>query len=140
MKATRHQIFAAIDGELDFQDAGKGNSETDRTTTTVGDGVALIQAYANRAIVDFSGIHPAGREAALHTIRKIAALCVRTMIENGAPIRKDYPGAIWGMMIPRNAPAAVKSLITDTAFKPAFAGSVAAGDIPSEDYNNVSQR
>lgn len=85
--ATRAEVYAAIDSERDYQDAQKGNAQTDRTTVTVGEGVLLMEAYLEKAKAAFAGPHPKGREDALSIIRKITALGVLTLEFNGAPPR-----------------------------------------------------
>lgn len=83
----RYQVYAAIDGERAYQDAGRGNAATDRLTVTVGEGIVLIEAYVDKARAAFAGPHPQGRAEALDIIRKVAALAVLTMEHNGAPRR-----------------------------------------------------
>lgn len=84
---ARENAYRAIDGERDYQEAGKGNARTDRQSTSVGEHVLMLVGYTNQAVAQWNGPHPEGREAAMNTMRKIAAIAVRCMEEHGAPLR-----------------------------------------------------
>jgi hypothetical protein len=87
--ATRKEVYDAIDTERDYQDKGLGNAETDRPgILPVGEGILLLEEYANKARVAWSGPHPSGREEALRIIRKVAAIAVRTLEDHGVEKRK----------------------------------------------------
>lgn len=88
MLATRKEIENAIDQERDYQDAGKGNAETDRPgDLTLGEEILLLEEYAAKARAAWCGPHPKGREEALHIIRKIAGITVRAMEVHGVRYR-----------------------------------------------------
>lgn len=80
----RATVYSVIDGERAYQDAGKGNARTDRQVTSVGEHVLMAQGYVTQAIAQWNGPHPEGRDAAMNTMRKIAAIAVRAMEEHGA--------------------------------------------------------
>lgn len=85
MKASRNAVYKVIDGERDYQDA----MGPERTELGGGYGVSgslvMLQEYLSRATkawVDNPGDGPA-----LEVVRKIAAIAVRCMEENGAYMR-----------------------------------------------------
>jgi len=78
---TRDEVYAAIDGERDYQDLKNPH------LLSLGEEIALVMKYALRS---FNG--PSGREVASETwtremLRKLAALCVRALERYGAPVR-----------------------------------------------------
>lgn len=87
--ATRAEVYAAIDGERDYQDAMKGNSRREKLDDNrdLGSMILLTEAYLDKAKAAFAGPSPEGREAALHALRKTAALAVLAMEYHGAPKR-----------------------------------------------------
>jgi hypothetical protein len=86
---TRKEVFDVVDGEREYQEQGKGAARTDRSTTTetVGDGIVIMESYLAKARDAYSKAHPEGREEALHQLRKVVALGVKTMEIHGAPAR-----------------------------------------------------
>lgn len=84
---TRAEVYAAIDTERAYQDKGKGNARTDRPNNSVGEELLLAHGYLSKAIQEWCGPHPEGRDASLHTIRKVAGIAVRALENNGAPPR-----------------------------------------------------
>jgi hypothetical protein len=84
----RSEVYRAIDREREYQDAQKGNAVSDlpRSYSTA-EWLNVIATYVRKAQDAWSGPHPAGREQALHEVRKIAALAVICMEQNGAPPR-----------------------------------------------------
>ncbi len=81
---TRAEVYAAIDGERDYQDA-LGANRTDGSAHTVGDYLTMLDTYLRRAQDDWTG-NP-GNEQALDELRKVAAIAVRCLEEHGAPPR-----------------------------------------------------
>jgi hypothetical protein len=84
---TREAVYAAIDGEREYQDRVWGNGPSlDSRPLSIGEDILLIEEYVARARDSWS------REArpelgALHMIRKIAGIAVRCMENHGAPLR-----------------------------------------------------
>ena len=85
-QATRDEVYLAIDGERDYQ--SKWDLEESQGQHSVAEFIVYMQAYLNKAIeaVSFSA-DPAASQAALHVIRKVTALGVACMEQNGAPVR-----------------------------------------------------
>ncbi len=81
---TRQEVYEAIDTERDYQD-----KQWNGHTHEVGAYLTLLRTYLREAEESWS--RSDGDRAALHSIRKIAAIAVHTMEEHGAPIReKQY--------------------------------------------------
>jgi hypothetical protein len=88
MQTTRSAVYAALDGERDYQDAGSGNAATDNVdSNTVAGALVLLDQYVQKAKAAYAGVHPAGRIEALSIIRKVTAIGVRAMEVNGAILR-----------------------------------------------------
>ena len=86
MKATREQVYLAIDTERDYQD----QKWTPETTTSNGqhsfeEWFMYIEDYVNEAkhILSRKAKQEADQEAA-HIMRKVAAIAVAAMEQNGA--------------------------------------------------------
>lgn len=80
----REQVYKAIDGERDYQDS-LGCDRTDGSDKTVGDYITMLSTYQRRAADNWTNVP--GNRAALHEIRKIAAIAVRCMEEHGIELR-----------------------------------------------------
>lgn len=87
--ATRSQAFHAIDTERDYQDQMRGNSARNQQSDNreLGSLILFMDTYLQKAKAAFSGPHPVGFDAALHEVRKVAALGVLAMELHGAPNR-----------------------------------------------------
>lgn len=87
----RKEVYTAIDGERDYQDAMAGNSRREKLDDNrdLGSMILLTEVYLDKAKTAFAGPHPEGRENALEQLRKVAALTVMTMEYHGAPKRKN---------------------------------------------------
>jgi len=81
----RAEVYAAIDGERDYQD-GLGADRTDGHRRTVGDYLTMFQYYLDQAIAAWT-TNP-GDEQALDVIRKLAGIAVHCMEDHGAPKRE----------------------------------------------------
>lgn len=81
---TRPEVYKIIDGERDYQDSlGPDRREVlTEQTHSVGEYLTMLRAYMNKA--DAAWTDNAGDSVALHVIRKIAAISVRCMEDNGA--------------------------------------------------------
>ena len=93
--STRDRVYRVIDGERDYQDhLKKDRTEfpTDGTRSikhSVGDFCTMMQHYQTELIEAWTK-NP-GDSAALHTMRKIAAIAVNCMEQHHAPARKFPP-------------------------------------------------
>jgi hypothetical protein len=88
MMATRQEVYAAIDGERDYQDQvwqESGNNGPNKLST--GDFILLIEEYAARARKAFCSEAYPERGAHDH-IRKIAGIAVNCMEQHGVVERK----------------------------------------------------
>ncbi len=89
-KATRAEVYAALDGERDYQDS----KWTPETTTSGGQHedplawLSYMKNYCEEGInVLCRRAEPEASEFALHTIRKVAALGVAAMEQCGVRTR-----------------------------------------------------
>jgi hypothetical protein len=86
---NRADVYKAIDGERDYQDAKWGNS---LSSGIAGDGARSIDEFS-LYIVGYAAdaarlaSHYADGQAKLAEIRKVAALCVACMEQHGVPSR-----------------------------------------------------
>ena len=83
---TRDEVYNAIDGERNYQDA-LGPKRTDDSDKSVGDYLIMMDTYFRKAKDGWTD-HP-GTGHSLAQIRKIAAICVRCMEEHGAVTREQ---------------------------------------------------
>jgi hypothetical protein len=81
---TRAEVYEAIDTEREYQDAMKG-VRAPGTNRTLGDYLTLLNHYIVEA--NQSYVKNRGSCMAMHEVRKIAAIAVRAMEDNGAPKR-----------------------------------------------------
>ena len=80
----RAEVYEAIDSEREYQDAMKG-IRASTANRTLGDYLTLLNHYIVEA--NQSYVKSRGACMAMHEVRKIAAIAVRVMEENGAPKR-----------------------------------------------------
>jgi len=95
MSATRKEVYAALDGERDYQEE-KWNENTTASAGrhSVGEFVVFMDNYLHEAKAQLSRMaEPAATEAALNTIRKITAMGVACMEQNGAP-QREFDGPV----------------------------------------------
>lgn len=86
-KATRDDVYDAIDTERIYQDEGHGNAATDRPEKAVGEFILLMEeALAQGRAMHYRTPHE-GADCVLDFVRKVAALAVRCMEQHGAPLR-----------------------------------------------------
>lgn len=85
----RQEVYKIIDGERDYQNSRWGNTLSDdrpgNGTRTTDEFALYILGYTNDLVQNAS--HFGDPTAKLHIVRKIAALCVACMEQNGAPPR-----------------------------------------------------
>ncbi len=84
MKTNRDEVYAAIDGERDYQNS-LGPNRTDSAFHTVGDYITMLASY-QRKLEDAWTLN-AGTQEALRVMRKIAGIAVHCMEDHGAPKR-----------------------------------------------------
>lgn len=84
-------VLAALDGEYDYQiqkwHDGVVETANTKPVLSVGEFTTLIRRYADKACEEWA--HKPGDEAALHELRKVAALTVRCLAKHGAPHRES---------------------------------------------------
>jgi hypothetical protein len=87
--ATRAEVYAAIDGERDYQDSrwNEGTTESGGRHTPT-EFLLYMADYVREAITQASrNADPVANDLVLNTIRKITTLGVACMEQNGAPRR-----------------------------------------------------
>lgn len=95
--STRKEVYEAIDTERNYQDSLRKDGTFEVHDLTSGQEILMIEEYALRARqawTNNSGVNPTD---ALDVIRKIAALCVRCMENNGVVQRGEgnpYPNIV----------------------------------------------
>src|SRR5579872_3794032 len=102
MNAERLKVYLAIDGERDYQ-----NATWPAPLTSVGDAILLIGHYHDKARRAWA-TEQRPEKNALGQLRKIAAIAVRAMEENGVVFRDGYergPDGPVGNPAPNGEPA-----------------------------------
>lgn len=92
MKSTRAEVYEALDGERAYQEM-RWNADTTESEGrhVVAEWVLYMEHYLNLAKVALSTKpEPAAQDEALHIIRKVTALGVVCMEQNGAPKREGF--------------------------------------------------
>jgi hypothetical protein len=79
---TRAEVYAALDGERDYQNAQW--AKLDATSNTPADFIGYVKTYVGHAEGALSSDDPS---RVLHQLRKVAALCVACLEKNGCPPR-----------------------------------------------------
>lgn len=85
---SRAEVYAVVDSERAYQDAGKGNAKRHQgepTQMTVGEIILCMEKCLGDARLAW--YRPDGVTDALHAIRKVTALGVQAMEAHGAPPR-----------------------------------------------------
>lgn len=93
MKATRTEVYGALDGERDYQDAGAGNARrhAGMPPMTPGEFILCMEhCLAEARRVWYS---PDGGQACLEHLRKVSALGVQAMELHGCPHRSGFSSA-----------------------------------------------
>jgi hypothetical protein len=89
-KVTRAEVYAAINGERDYQDAGRGNAARHQNAPpvmTMGEYILCMEKCLADARTDW--YRPQAEEAScLEFVRKVTALGVAMMEHYGAPPRR----------------------------------------------------
>lgn len=93
MKHTRQEVYAVIDGERDYQDAGHGNAARHTNSKEVSEGrmspgeflLCMEKALHDAREAWYRGT--VGGILCLDSVRKVAALGVQCMEVHGAPVR-----------------------------------------------------
>lgn len=86
----RNSVYAALNGERDYQDAMQGSSARDdiEDNRDLGSLITLIDVYVGKVKTGFAGAHPQGKFDALDQLRKVTALGVLAMEKHGTIFRK----------------------------------------------------
>lgn len=98
MKASRVKVYDAINSERNYQDTRWPKPAHSHSNTEY---LVYIQTYVTEALQKVS--HEYGDESTRDALRKIAALAVAAMEENGAEFRKPVPVDVpwaWGGPLP----------------------------------------
>jgi hypothetical protein len=84
---TRQEVYAAIDSERDYQDAGRGNAlrHEGMPVMTPGEYILCMEKCLADARIEW--YKPYGGKSCLDFVRKVAALGVAAMEHHGAPKR-----------------------------------------------------
>lgn len=88
MKTTRDEVYAAIDGEREYQDntiSNKFGVQRGEVIHPVAAEILMMEDYVQRARKEWTDNK--GVEPALQMVRKVAGLAVRCMENHGAPKR-----------------------------------------------------
>lgn len=93
MKATRDFVYSVVDGERNYQDAGRGNAKRHegdavkgvQRPLTPGEYILCMEKCLNDA--RDAWYKPGGGTDCLPFVRKVAALSVACMEHHGAPPR-----------------------------------------------------
>jgi hypothetical protein len=85
LKATRAEVYEAIDTERAYQIALWGDAQGQRPLS-IGEQILLVEEYAARARKEWS-VAKAPEHEALVMMRKIAGIAVNCMEHHGAPKR-----------------------------------------------------
>lgn len=88
MKTSRADVYAAVDSERDYQDAGRGNAkrhDNAKPEMTPGEYILCMEKCLSDAREAW--YHPDGGANCLPFIRKVTALGVSAMELYGAPLR-----------------------------------------------------
>lgn len=88
MTTSRAEVYQAIDTERNYQDSQwPGRADNGHNALTVGEFVLLMQDYVSQATAVWT-IEPKPTPKTLDAVRKIAAVAVNCMEQNGAPMRR----------------------------------------------------
>jgi hypothetical protein len=93
MTTPRNDVYAAINGERDYQDS-LPSTRTDGLPHTVGDYVTMLQHYQQELVSAWTK-NP-GNDEALNIVRKIAGIAVHCMEDHGViarSVRSSTPSA-----------------------------------------------
>jgi len=85
----RERAYTAIGNELHYQEArAKRDNWDHKNVPSVEGEILMIEEYVAKARAAYT--NNAGNEQALHELRKVAAMCVRAMINHGAYEREGF--------------------------------------------------
>lgn len=90
MKATRSEVYVALDGERDYQEAGAGNARRHDGMPPMTPGELILcmeKCLADARTIWYS---PDGGEKSLEYIRKVSALGIQAMELHGCPHRDGF--------------------------------------------------
>lgn len=84
---ARNQVYAAVDSERDYQDAGRGNAKRHEGMPPMTPGEYILCMERCLHAAREAWYKPKGGVACLDDIRKVTALGVSCMELHGAPFR-----------------------------------------------------
>lgn len=87
LRTERNYVYSVIDGERDYQDAGRGNAQRHEGMPEMTPGEFILCMEKCLADARNAWYTPNGGTACLPFVRKVAALAVQCMEINGAPRR-----------------------------------------------------
>lgn len=137
MKATRGEVYSAIDGERAYQDAGKGNAQRHEGMPKMSPGEFILCMEHCLAEARRVWYAPDGGVKCLEHLRKVSALGVQAMELYGAPERAGYSALSVAL---RNALPAGVTKWEMVSTEPGYAAFITPGYILSdEDKHNVTE-
>lgn len=87
---SRTEIFKILEEERDFQDKMRPSTHHEGNASIPAH-LLLIQEYLHRAISSWTNYRGMAEVEALDELRKVAALAIRCMEQNGAVRRENCP-------------------------------------------------
>lgn len=88
MIVKRREVYRVINGERAYQDSLGPDRRLDKGPRKIGEYLTLLREYLDKATGKWVDL--AGDVAALHEVRKVAALAVACLEENGCPGREGW--------------------------------------------------
>lgn len=92
---TREEVYRAIDGERDYQDAHTMYDPVNPDFTT-GDYITMMRHYVDELAAKWALSPGAAPDGVMHNMRKIAAISVQCMEVHGALSRAVEGAGDWG--------------------------------------------
>ena len=84
MNTPRTAVYAAIDGERDYQDTHTLNDDPKEPGFTTGDYITMMRHYVDDLSTAWALSPGKAPDAVMHDMRKIAAIAVQCMEAHGA--------------------------------------------------------
>lgn len=87
-RTDRRAVYAAVDTERNYQDAGRGNASIRPEDLSLGEQLLNIEALLHQARALWYTVGSTGTKPVLDQVRKIAGVAVACMEIHGAPPRR----------------------------------------------------
>lgn len=84
---TRKEVYKAVDGERDYQDAQREGGRFTEAVLPVAGELLIMQEYVSKGIAAYVALPGETPLSSLEAIRKIVAVGVRALEHYGAPKR-----------------------------------------------------